>query len=149
MKIDNIKTNQIHTFCQKNRVSLFIIFGSYAKDSVHVHSDIDIALAFEDRNANVDKLQLIFDLEGIFHGQVDLVNVKPSTDPLLLFEIFSTGKLIYESKNFLFEEYKLLAWKLYLDTQKIRDLRKEYVKKYIRKLEDDFRSVQSKEGISR
>jgi len=142
MKIDDMKKTLIADFCSRNKVDLFIVFGSYAKALTHAHSDIDIALAFQDKNAKIDKLQLIFELEGIFDRQVDLVLLRTYTDPLLLYEIFSTGKLVFESSAFLFEEYKLLAWKLYLDTKKIRELKKQYVKNYIRKLTDDSRSVE-------
>lgn len=143
MDIDEIKQSRITDFCDKNNISLFIIFGSYAKAKVRPHSDIDIALALEEPKSDVDKLHLIFELEGIFQKQVDLVILKPSTDPLLRFEIFSTGKPLFMSNSQLFEESKLQAWKAYLDTEKIRQLRHEYVKNYIRKLKDDFRSVHS------
>jgi predicted nucleotidyltransferase len=136
LKIDDLKTKQIDEFCHQHKISLFIIFGSYAKAKTHAMSDIDIALAFEDRNAPVDKLQLIFDLEGIFDRQVDLVVLTPFTDPVLLFEIFNNGKAIFEKESYLFKEHKLLAWKKYLDTERLREMQSQYIKNYVRKLED-------------
>ncbi len=100
--------------------------------------DIDIALTFQDRNAPIDKLQLIFELQGIFGQQVDLVVLTPFTDPVLLIEIFTKGKPIFEKEPFLFEEQKLLAWKKYLDTEKLREMQHQYIKNYVRKLEDDL-----------
>ena len=142
MNIIEPKKSQITLFCHRNNVSLFIIFGSHAKGATPLRSDIDIALAVEDQNAEVDKLQLIYELDDIFDRQLDLVILTSSTDPLLQFEIFSAGILVFESRPFLFEEKKLLAWKLYLDTQKIREMRNQRFKKYIRKLENDYRRVQ-------
>ena len=143
MDIDEITQSRVTDFCERNHISLFIIFGSYAKAQVRTHSDIDIALALEEPKSDGDKLHLIFELEGIFQKQVDLVILKPTTDPLLRFEVFSTGKPLFMSNSQLFEESKLQAWKAYLDTEKIRELRREYVKNHIRKLRDDFGSVHS------
>ena len=143
MDIDEIKQSRITDFCDRNNIGLFIIFGSHAKARVRPHSDIDIAIALEEQKSDVDKLHLIFELEGIFQEQVDLVILKPTTDPLLRFEVFSTGKPLFMSNSQLFEESKLQAWKAYLDTEKIRELRREYVKNHIRKLRDDFGSVHS------
>ncbi|MBN2093192.1 nucleotidyltransferase domain-containing protein [candidate division KSB1 bacterium] len=142
MKIDELKIKQINEFCHQNKISLFIIFGSYTKAKTHAMSDIDIALVFEDRKAPIDKLQLIFDLEGIFDQQVDLVVLTPFTDPVLLFEIFTNGKPVFEKESFLFEEHKLIAWKKYLDTEKLRELQHQYIKNYVRKLENDYRRAQ-------
>lgn len=142
MKINELKINQINKFCFENKISLFIIFGSYAKAKTHAMSDIDIALAFQDRNAHIDKLQLIFDLEGIFDQQVDLVVLTPFTDPVLLFEIFNNGKAIFEKESYLFKEHKLLAWKKYLDTERLREMQNQYIKKYVRKLENDYRRTE-------
>lgn len=142
MKIDKLKIKQINEFCHQNKIALFIIFGSYAKAKTHAMSDIDIALNFQDRNAQIDKLQLIFELEGIFDQQVDLVVLTPFTDPVLLFEIFTNGKPIFEKEPFLFEEHKLIAWKKYLDTEKFRGMQHQYIKNYVRKLENDYRRTQ-------
>jgi len=145
MDITEAQKIQLNDFCRRNQVALFIIFGSYAKGKTHPNSDLDIALSFENNKLSIDKLRLIFELEGIFEKQVDLVILKPMTDPLLRFEVFSRGRPLYMSKPHLFEVGKLYAWKLYLDTTNIRMLKEQYVKNYIRKLKDDRRSRISEE----
>lgn len=149
MKINEVIKSQIVDFCRKNNVTLFIVFGSYAKEKARPQSDIDIALVLENEKSYANKLLLIFELEGIFQKQVDLVLLKPTTDPLLRFEVFSTGKPLFMRQSYLFEESKLYAWKIYLDTKKIREMRKEYVSNYVRKLKDDFRSDYQEKRISR
>ena len=145
MDITTAQKSKINDFCSQHQIALFIIFGSQVKGKIHSNSDIDIAVSFEDHAKSVNKLRLIFELEGIFEKQVDLVILNPMTDPLLRFEVFSRGKPFYMSKPHLFDEARLHAWKLYLDTEKIRTLKVQYVKNYIRKLKHDFRSHLSEE----
>jgi len=147
MKLSDLQKIQLNDFCRRNQVALLIIFGSYARGKTHPNSDLDIALSFENNRVSINKLRMIFELEGIFEQQVDLVILSPITDPLLRFEIFSRGKLFYESKPHLFVEGKLYAWKLYLDTENIRKLKELYVTNYIRKLKHDLRSRCSEERV--
>ena len=142
MKIDKILQFQIREFCIKNHVILFVIFGSHARGTDNPNSDIDVALVLENIHSSVNKLKLIFELEGIFPEHVDLVIVTPNTDPLLLFEIFKNGISLYEGESDLFREYKLRAWKLFQDTKKIRDLKQQYITNYIGNLEHDFRGIE-------
>ena len=141
MKIENIQQSQIREFCKRNNILLFVIFGSHARGKNNSRSDIDVALILENNKSTANKLRLIFELEGIFPKQVDLVIVNPNTDPLLQFEIFKIGVPLFESKSNLFEEYKLRAWKSFQDTKKIRDLKQQYINNYIGKLKHEYGSV--------
>jgi len=143
MKIDSLTKSRISTFCHDYKIDLFIIFGSFVTEKTHPTSDIDIALLINSQSNQIDKLNLIFELEGIFERQVDLVILSPTTDPLLRYEIFFSGKPIYMTDKNLFEENKLYAWKIYMDTKKIRYMRQLEFKKKIGKLKDEFRSYQS------
>ena len=141
MKIENIQQSQIREFCKRNNILLFVIFGSHARGKNNSRSDIDVALILENNKSTANKLRLIFELEGIFPKQVDLVIVNPNTDPLLQFEIFKIGVPLFENKSNLFEEYKLRAWKSFQDTKKIRDLKQQYINNYIGKLKHEYGSV--------
>ena len=89
------------------------------------------------REYAIDKLDFIYKLGELFNTElVDLTILTPDTDAVLLMEIFMKGKLLYESVSGLFENEKLRAWKIYLDTEKLWSHRKEYVKKIIRKAKD-------------
>ncbi len=115
-----------------------ILFGSYAIGKIHSKSDIDIALTFEKNYMDYNKLSLICELEKFFDIQVDLVIMTPTTDPLLRYEVLSSGKALDMSESQRFEASKLCAWKIYLDTQKIRDMRCLYVIDHIRKFKNDL-----------
>lgn len=131
MKIIEAQKAKIKDFCRQHQIALFIIFGSQVQGKTPPNSDIDIALSFENSGVSANKLCLIFELEGMFEKQVDLVIPNPMTDPLLRFEVFSKGKPLYMSTPYLFDEARLYAWKMYLDTEKIRTLQAQYVKNYI------------------
>ena len=61
--------------------------------------------------------------------EVDLVLLGPGTDPLLLYEIFMRGMPLFEARLGAFQERRLLAWKIYLDTAPLRELERDYVKR--------------------
>ena len=56
------------------------------------------------------------------------------TSPLLLYDIFSKGECLFEFKKDIFLMEKLRAWKLYLDTEKILNIRSKYLKDFAKKV---------------
>lgn len=123
----------IKNFCKENRIELLVIFGSSAKNMSKDAHDTDIAVKVRG-GMKISKLQLIYRLDEFFGGKnIDLVALTSDTDPLLLHEIFSNGKCIYERKKGIFEKEKLRAWKLYIDTEKIRLLRSSYLRNFVKK----------------
>lgn len=129
-------TGRIVDFCQKNSIELLVLFGSHAGEKVLPTSDVDLAAKMR-HGMEFSKLDLIYHLGGLFEGkEIDLVVLTNDTDPILLNEIFSGGKLLYEERAGTFEEEKLRAWKLYLDTEKLRVMQKEYLRRFAGKLSD-------------
>jgi predicted nucleotidyltransferase len=129
-----MKNEELSGFCRKNSIDLLILFGSHARGEIHPASDVDIAIKFR-RGAEISKLELIYKLNDLFNGKdVDLVILTANTDPLLLYEVFSNGRPLYEEDPDIFEKEKLRAWKLYLDTAKIRELQKKYLKETVERL---------------
>jgi predicted nucleotidyltransferase len=127
---------EIAAFCKENSIELLVLFGSQAVGKTHEGSDVDVAVKIR-RGIEGSKLDLIFQLGGIFkEGEIDLVLITRDTDPLLLHEIFSQGKLLYEERPGIYEEERLRAWKLYLDTEKLRRMQKDYIKKFAEKYGD-------------
>ena len=138
MKITKKVQIQINEFCEKNEVDLFILFGSFIKNKQKLNSDLDIALLSKKK---LNKLKLIVQLELIFQKEIDIVTLTFATDPLLRYEIFFSGKPLFENNFGLFEEEKLKSWKLYIDTKKIRELRDQSIEKYIRNIKSDIGST--------
>ena len=127
---------EIAAFCKENNIELLVLFGSRAVGKTHGGSDVDLAVKIRP-GTDVAKLDLIFRLGGLFkEGEIDLVLITRDTDPLLLSEIFSQGKLLFEERPGTYEEERLRAWKLYLDTEKLRRMQKDYIKKFAEKYGD-------------
>jgi predicted nucleotidyltransferase len=127
---------KIEKFCRDNNIDLMILFGSQAKKRTRADSDFDLAVK-PSRECTLDKLRLIYKLGELFGTDfLDLVILTCDMDAVLLREIFMEGNFLYESVPGLFEKEKLRAWKIYLDTEKIRSYQKEYLKKIIRKAKD-------------
>jgi predicted nucleotidyltransferase len=131
-----MKDKEIQEFCKENKIELLILFGSHASEETHPKSDIDVAVKFK-RGTEISKLELIYKLDDLFNGKsIDLVVLTTDTDPLLLYEIFFNGRPLYEKDSDIFEKEKLRAWKLYLDTGKLRVIQKQYLKKFAEKASD-------------
>jgi predicted nucleotidyltransferase len=122
--------SSLASYCRTASIEMLILFGSRATGADRRSSDVDLAVQAA-KGANLSKLQLIFDLGEIFHPDpVDLVLLTPFTSPVLLYEIFFKGKLLYEESKGLFEEGRLRAWKLYLDTARLRSRQIRHFKEY-------------------
>lgn len=129
-----MKIRGIKSFCKENNIELLVIFGSYSTGKTHLSSDVDLAVKCK-HGIKVSKLKLIYNLDDFFDGKsIDLVVLTSDTDPLLLHEIFFKGIPVYESRKGLFEKEKLRAWKLYLDTDKIRKMNERYLKNFVKKI---------------
>ncbi len=129
-----MKNEQIKSFCEENDIELLIIFGSQASGKITPVSDIDVAVKLA-KGVEASKLELIYQLDSLLNGKdIDLVILTDNTDPLLLYEIFSNGKLLYEKSPGIFDAGRLRAWKLYIDTEKLRMVQKKYLKEFVERV---------------
>lgn len=110
-------------------IELLVVFGSVAGRTERPGSDIDLAVKMK-KGRTMAKLELIYHLGAFFvDREIDLVVLSIDTDPVLLFEIFSAGKPLYEDKPGVFDNEWLRACKLYYDTEKLRRMQAEYLRK--------------------
>jgi predicted nucleotidyltransferase len=105
------------------RIAYAVLFGSHARDSVHSHSDVDIAIGItpDCRLDAMDVGTLIAKLESAVLRSVDLV-VLNEAPPGLAYRIFRDGKPIFVRDRKAFTSR--LAWAVleYLDFQPIEEL---------------------------
>lgn len=120
----NPDLEKLKHWCQSNTIDLCVLFGSQATGKTHARSDLDVAL-FSTTQINLKKelLRLMGELEDLFSQPVDLVIIEPDIDPVLRLEIFQHGKSLYESRSGLFNEHRVLAVKIYDDTEPLRRIR--------------------------
>jgi predicted nucleotidyltransferase len=118
------KIAKLNQWCQDRSIDLCILFGSQATGKARLDSDVDVAL-FSPANRNLSQswLRLNGELEDLFGYPIDLVIINSETDPVLRLEIFQHGKPLYESRPDLFIEQRILAIKLFDDTEPLRRLR--------------------------
>jgi len=116
--------DKIKQRCEAHRIDLCILFGSQATGKIHHQSNVDIAL-FSATNPHLkDRLiNLYGELEDLFGYEVDPVIIHRDADPVLRLEVFQHGKPLYESQPGLFIEQRILAVKLYDDTEPLRRVR--------------------------
>lgn len=104
-------------FKEKN-LRLVLLFGSGASEKRHKHSDIDLAFLFDQP---VDILSLTNRVIRLLHtDNIDIIDLKRAS-PLLRFSAVENGKLIYEKEQGMFNEFYSLAFRMYVDTKKLRD----------------------------
>ncbi|MDB5129082.1 nucleotidyltransferase domain-containing protein [Mucilaginibacter sp.] len=89
---------QINQLCNLHKVRSLFAFGSVITNNFNINSDIDLVVDI-DSNDPLDYsdnyFAVKFQLEDILHRQVDLLEEKAITNPLLKREIDNTKVLIY------------------------------------------------------
>lgn len=109
-------------------LQLVLLFGSLSSGKGHGQSDIDLAFLF-DRPVNI--LELTNRVIKLLHtDNVDVVDLRHAS-PLLRFSIAKTAKVLYESSPGLFNEFYSLAFRMYLDTKKLRDAQSRAIRYFL------------------
>lgn len=106
--------------------NLIVTFGSQARGTAGVVSDFDVAVLFNHALSLKEKSELASKLAvklKITEDKVDLVDLW-NASPLLQHQIASNGKLL-EGDELDFLRFKVLAWKRYMDTAKLRRAREK------------------------
>lgn len=108
---------------------LVILFGSAVSGKAHRNSDIDIAFLFE---RPVDILELTNTVIRLLHvNNVDIVDLRKA-NPLLKFSVVRKGKLLFEKNSGVFNEFCSLAFRMYVDTKKLREGHAVFIKNYLK-----------------
>jgi predicted nucleotidyltransferase len=115
-------------------LELIILFGSRATGCYRKDSDTDIAVrsSYELRPQGLsfeDQLTIAVRLDALYKN-VELCDLRKAS-PLLLGSIGAEGKLLYQNRESLFEEFKIFAWNQYQDYKPQLNLLRETTKKNI------------------
>lgn len=135
VKFDEVKLAQL---CNDLNLSLVALFGSQATGKTRVGSDIDIAVLSDRKAISPEyKFEVWEAFLWFFHrADVDVIvlNHAPS---LLGYKVATTGKVLYESRPNVWRDFRLLAVKKHADAKKFYELKKEYVRRTVRKILND------------
>ena len=128
ISIDEI-TDKLGTVFKDKGLKLALLFGSAVSEKVHKQSDIDLAFLFDNP---VDILALTNRVIRLLHtDNIDVVDLKRAS-PLLKFSIVKNCKLLYEREQGVFNEFYSLAFRMYVDTKKLRDAQATAIKHFLK-----------------
>jgi predicted nucleotidyltransferase len=118
-----IDVERIREAARRLDLELVVLFGSYAGGALPPRptSDVDLAVLLP-RSSPSRGLSEVYRMlaPAVEPATLDIVIVN-TTDPLLRLEIMSRGALLYGDPT-LFEEQRLLAYRLYTDSADLREL---------------------------
>ncbi|MDI3548719.1 MAG: uncharacterized protein PWR10_2371 [Halanaerobiales bacterium] len=117
----------------KYSIELLLLFGSYADNTSHQNSDLDLGYMSKEILTREKELDLLTELMQFYQkGDIDLVDLKKAT-PALKVEIANRGKLLYGREDVLLN-FQLYAAARYADTCFLRREREKYLKERVRNL---------------
>lgn len=128
----NVSENIIIEFLQQQIPHVFAIYiyGSYANNTAHVNSDIDIAFLTQEKISAVQKWRIQEGLAAIVDKDVDLVDLKDAST-VLRKEVVEKGKLIYSSDKYKTESFEMTTLSMYIDLNETRKhILNDYKEKY-------------------
>jgi uncharacterized protein len=120
MKTDVFQT--IQDFLKSKINPTFImVFGSYAKNSIHKKSDIDVAFYSEDQSiTSYEIFQLAQELADKIKIDVDLVNLRTAST-VFRAQIYTTGTVIYSTDDTLLKNFQMTALSMYAKLNEERE----------------------------
>lgn len=128
ISIEEIKDRLTPLF-KDEELRLVLLFGSAVSGGVHNRSDIDLAFLFD---SPVDILSFTNRVIRLLHtDNIDVVDLRCAS-PLLKFFVIKNGSLLYERQIGMFNEFYSLAFRMYVDTKKLRDAQAIAIKHFLK-----------------
>jgi len=120
--------NSLSPLFEDKTLKLIFLFGSQATEKTHKKSDIDLAFLF---NKNIDIIELTSKVIRLLKtDNVDVVDLN-RVSPLLKYSAAKTSRLLYERSDGIFNEFYSLAFRLYIDTDKLRKACQQTIDNFI------------------
>ncbi|MBI5198994.1 MAG: nucleotidyltransferase domain-containing protein [Nitrospirae bacterium] len=121
-------TNRLSLLFKEEGLEIVLLFGSFVKGGIHKRSDIDLAFQFD---KPIDILSLTNRVIRLLHtDNIDVIDLKRSS-PLLRYSIAKNGRILYEKSPGMFNEFCSLAFKMYVDTKKLRNAQAKALRQYL------------------
>lgn len=109
---ENLKNQLIEIIQNKINPAFIILFGSFAKGTNRIDSDIDLAFFSKEQLSSYERFLLASELAEIAGREVDLVDLK-QIDTVFTMQIFSQGIPIYIQDENEFTRQKMRAYSMY------------------------------------
>lgn len=126
MRMEDIleKREAIKEYARQHGIFLMVLFGSRARGTARLDSDMDIAIHASHVLAPYELAQTSFDISSLFgfSGRVDIVDIGAAS-PLLLSRVARDGVLLFEAEPLCFARFRIYACKYFMETKLFRTLR--------------------------
>ncbi len=109
---ENLKNQLIEIIQNKINPAFIVLFGSFAKGTNRIDSDIDLAFFSKEQLSSYERFLLASELAEIADREVDLVDLK-QIDTVFTMQIFSQGIPIYIQDENEFTRQKMRAYSMY------------------------------------
>ena len=120
---------------QKYSLEMILLFGSQVSGKTSKESDFDIAYLSKKELSGKEEIELNCDLMDVFKSdKIDLTNLK-NANPFLNYEIAKKCRLILGDEK-KFSEFKIMAFKKYIDHLPLLDFQSFLIKKRHRILKE-------------
>jgi predicted nucleotidyltransferase len=127
--VNSLLAETIASFLKSKQSILFAyLFGSQASGNVNPMSDLDVAV-YTDSAATPNELWCLQSeiMEAACIKRVDLIDLRRAP-PVLVYEIVSTGKLLFSGDAEAVNRFERKAYLHYFDTQHLRDVQNYYLR---------------------
>lgn len=130
MIINQEQKNSVINIAKEYELDLLVLFGSQATGKIHSKSDVDFGF-ISSKNIDIDnRFKIENDLGKIFKRKdIELVDMR-RISPLMKKIISDEGVLLYQSIPGLFVRFNMYAFKLYIETKPLRELRYQSLKRF-------------------
>ena len=108
----NLEKQLIETIQNKIDPDFIILFGSFAKGTSRLDSDIDLAYFSKKQLSSYERFLLANELAEITGREVDLIDLK-QIDTVFTMQIFSQGQPIYIQDENEYTRQKMRAYSMY------------------------------------
>lgn len=131
---------KIKQFAEKHGLLMVVLFGSRSRNEAHAGSDTDIAIMAcepldkaRGRKKSVREIsEMQIEFSESFHiKDVELVDLSGRT-PLFLKQVSDDGKVLYEKKPGIFDEFQIYAFKRYVEAKPLFAMRRQFTEQFIR-----------------
>jgi len=125
---------EIEKLAKKYRLSMIVLFGSQVSGKTHPQSDFDFAFLSEKRMSliGIARMQSVF-IRKLKLKNLEMVDLK-TAPPLLLKKVADESILLYEKEPSLFADFKIYAYKYFMEAKKLLDLRKLSLDRFLQKV---------------
>lgn len=133
MGVPGIPDEALGAWARAAGARLLVLFGSEAGGGRGFASDLDLAVEFDRMPSPDRRLAIIGELQALTDPrQADVVFLHRDLDPVLRFEIFREGRVLFEAAPGLIVQERVRAFREYSDALPFRRLLRDQLSRMAR-----------------